>query len=418
MGQAHHASPTGHRLRPIRTRRQATRPPVRVDRLPAFIGLAVDARAALSALKVLVAGVGSVGARIALQLARCEVGGLGLADPKPFSANFQTQAIRSVSDIGSSKAVTVGEWAKEISPRTTVSVFDGAVQTLPWLAIDDYDIVVASTDNLRAEAEIGQRCLWLGKPLVYAAVHGPTLLAQVQVFGNAGDDSPCPACRFGAGERDQLNGEAKFSCDPGDLQQDVLTPPTISCSPLCSLAADLAALTVLRLVLKLGPSPENSLMQFNTYRSDTMVTGLTSSPTCPNDHVVLGRATVDGPLRQRSLRQCAAAAGVADDARLADASFAVDDSAFARTLACGRCGHRQPHNRFVDPGSVSRCPACGRRALGPHQFFTFERLIPVRQGGLLAHLDTPLGDLGALGSGVVVRQADRAVLVRSTGGSP
>ena len=45
-----------------------------IDRMPKFVGASVDPRKALRGLKLLVAGIGSVGARIALHAARCGIG--------------------------------------------------------------------------------------------------------------------------------------------------------------------------------------------------------------------------------------------------------------------------------------------------------------------------------------------------------
>ena len=158
------------------------------DRMPAFIGLEGDPRGMLAATDMLIVGAGSVGGRIAEHAARCRVGGIDIVDPKPFSANFDTQPIRRQSDVGMPKATLVGQWAKTICPDSVVRSYDGHVQDLSWLDLDRYDIVVASTDNLPVEVYLGTVCRALGKPLVYAAVHGPTLTSQLRTFMNLDDD--------------------------------------------------------------------------------------------------------------------------------------------------------------------------------------------------------------------------------------
>lgn len=395
-----------------------------IDRMPAFIGLRVDARAVLADTKLLVAGVGSVGARIGEHAARCRIGEIGLIDPKPFTANFDTQAIRLPSDIGQPKAALVGRWVKTISPASTVRVFDGPVQALSWLDLDQYDIVIASTDNLQVEVYLGAMCLALGKPLLYAAVHGPSLCCQLRVFLNRDSASPCVFCGFNRVEREQLSSGVRFSCgadaDPGsDPQGAVDGPPTVSVSPLCSLAADAAMLELLRLTLELGPPPSNCLRELNGYGATAVTMPLTRNAACPVDHAVLDRVGVDHPLGACSLRDCAEAAGVSGDEGIARTSFAVDDCLFARVVTCGACGASQEHNRFVDrrqPPLDVACRACGHRGLSPHPFFSHDRLIPAKTGGLLPYLDHPLATLGADGRGVVVRHGREAVLVQSNPG--
>ena len=387
-----------------------------VDRMPDFPGLTGDARAILAGTRLLVVGTGSVGGRIAEHAARCRVGEIGLVDPKTFSANFDTQVTRSRSDIGRPKAAQVGAWAKTISPSSIVRVFDGSVQALSWLDLDDYDIVVASTDNLLAEVYLGETCMALGLPLLYASVHGPTLCSQVRVFMNRNGDSPCPSCGYSRAEREQLSSGTRFSCDPSaGGEADLDGPPTVSVSPLCSLAADMAMLEVLRMRLRLGSAPCDCVRELNGYTGASVTTPLSRRAACGVDHTVLERVYLDRPLGECTLRDCAEAAGVTGDEGIARTSFAVDDSLFAPVLTCTACGASHEHNGFVDRrrGTLPRpCRACGHHGLAPHPFRSFDRLIPARAGGLLPHLDVPLRALGADGRGVVVRYGRKAVLLR------
>ena len=63
------------------------------DRMPRFLGLEVDASAALWSLSVLVVGAGSVGSEVAEHFARLGVGRVAVVDPKRFKANLGTQPI-------------------------------------------------------------------------------------------------------------------------------------------------------------------------------------------------------------------------------------------------------------------------------------------------------------------------------------
>ena len=391
------------------------KPIERIDRLPAFVGGPTDARARLQGLNVLFVGGGSVGAKSVDHTARCQVGELGIVDPKNFTASFDTQSIRDDSNIGQSKAALVGRWAKDAAPQTIVRTFAGPIQALPWQSLARYDAVMASTDNLKAETETGQVARWLGIPLVLAAVEGATLTAQVRVYPNRDEASPCPACGFGRAERRQLNDEVLFTCDPAGAGAAIIdAPPTVSISALCGMAASMATLELVRLWLGLGPAAEARLLEYNAYAGRTTVTPLRRNGNCSCDHVVLGRAAVRGPLTDRTLRECAAAAGVTGDDAIAGCVFDVDDLVFAWSLTCDRCGASHRFNRFVGPDENVRrpCHACDGRRHSPHAFYSFGRNIPARAAGLMPLLDTPLGSLGAVGTGVAVRSGEKAVLVQ------
>ncbi len=391
--------------------------PTLIDRMPDFIGLTVDARDVLADTKVLIVGAGSVGGRIAEHVARCRVGGIDVIDPKPFSANFDTQPIRQQSEVRRPKASVVGEWAKAISPGSVVRVSRGPVQGLSWLDLDRYDVVLASTDNLPVEVHLGAVCRTLGVPLIYAAVHGPTLTSQLRVFMHDDDGGPCVYCGFSRDDRDRMSRGVKYSCDPGaNPHGDIETQPTVSVSALCSIAAATAVLELVRMRLGLGPAPRDCMREFNAYGGTAITVPLTRNASCPVDHAVLERVKVDGPLDQCTLRDCAKAAGTPGDEGIARLSFAVDECLFVWVVGCGRCRKTFKHNRFVDRRCrlmARRCPACGTCALAPIPFFSYDRLIPAGKGGLMAHLDVPLASLDAEGRGVVVRSADRAVLVQS-----
>jgi len=389
-----------------------------VDRMPRFVGRADDAdsRAALADTTVLLAGIGSVGGRIAEHCGRCHIGEVALVDGKRFGAGFDTQVIRSAADVGRFKASRVGRWIRDVSPQTTVHAMDTPLETLPLSMVDDYDVVIASTDNLAAEVEIGRRCMALGIPLIYASVHGPTLTVQMRIFTNQGPECPCPACGFSAGEWRQLDSEVRFSCAPeaDDAAASVDGQPTSSVSPLCAMAADMAMLELLRMRLGLGATLEDRLVEYNAYNHTTTVSRLVRNTRCPVDHAhtVLARAGIDQPLADFTLRECAAAAGVVDEDDLGRTSFAVDDLVFASVATCSACGADRPLNRFVrrDARLRRRCRDCDR-PLVPHPFHSFARCRAAGAQGA-ALLDAPLRSLGAVPRSVIVRGPTGAVFIR------
>ncbi|MCI0456193.1 MAG: ThiF family adenylyltransferase [Gemmataceae bacterium] len=381
------------------------------DRLPRFVGLSADPLPVLSGLRVGVVGVGSVGRNVALHLARLHIEALWLIDPGRYKpASLLTQPI-GPADVGQPKATSTGSLCKAISPRTRVFACDGAVERLPLTALADAHAVVLATDNLAAEVETGQRCLRLGGPLVQASVHGDTLVSQVRFFANRGGEGACPACGFTAAEWAALNREGRFSCAGwagGEIQRETVAAPTMSVSFLCSLAADLACMQLLRHVLKLGPPVEDSLLEHCGYTHRTVVSPLSRNLDCPCEHQAWQVRPAPGPLASCSLGELARTVGENGD--LERASFAVEGAAFAEVAVCRFCGQAQRCGRFVRRGeSAGPCRSCGS-ATQPEPFYCHD---PVPAEAVLTLLGHPLGEIGgAAAAWVLVRDGERAVWFR------
>jgi molybdopterin/thiamine biosynthesis adenylyltransferase len=383
--------------------------PPRGARLPAFHGLTGEAGPALDALSVAVVGAGSVGRNLALHLARLQVGELRVVDPGRYKPeSLLTQPI-TAEDVGAAKAGNTARACRQLSPATRVWAFDGPAQALSPAALADVDVVLLATDNLAAEVEVGQRCLWLRRPLLQASVHGDTLVAQVRFLRNADGAGPCLACAFGPAEWRHLNRETTFSCEGranGRAAGRTVPPPTLSVSFLCSLAADLALTQLLRFALRLGAPLQDAVLEHCGYTHRTVLSPLKRNADCPCDHAGWERASAPRPLADCTARELARLAGLDGGAGAGGISLAVDDMPFVEWGACAACGQGQRVGRF---GPAGRCADCG----GPveAQPFYTHRAAPAAL--LRPVLDRPLRELGAAAArAAVVRGAGRAVLVR------
>ena len=163
----------------------------------ALVGCAAGALDLLRKLAIAVIGCGSVGGRIAILLARLGLGGLFLVDPKHYKPGSLATHEIDPEDVGQPKAMVVARRCKAVSPATRVLAFVGPVETLELSALADVDLVVMAPDLLSVEVELGQRCLWLGQPLVQASVPGPSLTVQIRFFLNAKGTGGCPVCCYG-----------------------------------------------------------------------------------------------------------------------------------------------------------------------------------------------------------------------------
>ena len=363
-------------------------------RLPKFIGGPADAGAKLGELRVAVIGCGSVGGPVALKLARMGVAALWLVDGKNFKAESLLTHEIGPGDIGKSKAVVTGQRCRAISPATQVHVFAGRVENLPMDAFADVDLVILATDNLAAELEVSRRCRQWAKTMIQAAVHGESLIAQVRILSNAGEEKPCVACGYGQEEWRQLTRQTQFPCDgSGESAPQASEPPTVSVSGLCSLAADLALNQILRLALKLGAPVTDAMLEFCGHTNRAITSPLARNANCPCDHRRFGLLTAPKPLREASLAELAAAAGFRGAVGVA--TFALEGREWARL---GQCQCPVPHSvdRFIPAGQphAGRCAKC-RAAIHVPPFFRHRTVSAWTLGqAMVAALD-------ALGAGPV-----------------
>lgn len=343
----------------------------------------------LSAFSLLVVGLGGVGRPAALHLARLSPRALWLVDPDRYTAeNLASQAI-GPPDVGTPKASTTARLAKAVSPATRVLAYDGRWEDLDPADLLPADGILLAGDNLSLEGELGRLCLRLGKPLVSGSVHGGSLTATARVYGNtARGATACPMCAYTRGDWEHLRRETRFSCaDYGRMDAPTIAaPPTGSPSFLCSIAADLAVVQLVRHLLGLGKPVVDTELEYNAFTHKTLVTPLARNPVCPSDHAAWRVLRPTRPLASAPLRDLLAAAGAGG---AADATVTVGKLAFAESGRC-RAGHLARLRRFVDPwAAAGSCATCG--APNAPDPFTTHRPAPVALFG--PDLDRPLGEL-------------------------
>jgi molybdopterin/thiamine biosynthesis adenylyltransferase len=395
-------------------------PPSAVLPLPlsmALVGCAPGALGVLGKLTVAVVGCGSVGGRIALLLTRMGIGGLLLVDPKRYKPGSLATHDVSPEDVGQPKALVVARRCKDLNPALRVQAYVGPVEALELAGLADVDLVVMAPDLISAELELGQRCLWLSKALVQGSVHGPTLTVQIRFFGTTRDAGGCPACAYGQAELDLMARQVRFSCEgapsAGAVAPDS-APATNSISALCSLAADLAVVQILRFFLELGQSVTNTMLEYCGYTHRTVATPIKRNPQCRLQHTAFTQATVDSPLAGLTLAQLAQRATGASVG--AAAQFDVADFEWVEFAACG-CAQPTPVRRFVPRGRtrLAQCHKCSA-PLVPLSFYT-HRVVSASVLG--SALDRPLNKLGARRvSSVVLRTGDNGVLLREQSPTP
>lgn len=384
-------------------------------RFPELMGTPGDAGERLGKLRVLVVGCGAVGRPIAQALARLGILVLGLVDPKAYRpVNRFTQPMRP-GEVALPKAEVTARECKDISPKTRVRFMAAPFDRVSPADLTGFDAVLMATDNLLAESQVGQACLHFGIPLVHAAVHGATMVAQVRVYRNLTAASVTPACGFSDHELELMAGEARFACGGAaeDAAEDaaepaVAGPPTRSFAALSGLAASLAVTQLLRLVLDLGEPVADTQLEFCAFTNRAVVSALPRRRACSCDHARYRVVRAPRRLADCSLGALAALGGCS--AAVAVPEFTVGDCyTWAESGIC-TCGRRRKVHRFVAPGQAhaGTCDRCGK-PLHVQPFFTHR---PVGATHVAGHMDLPLGQLGAQDADwALVRDGQAAVFV-------
>jgi adenylyltransferase/sulfurtransferase len=156
--------------------------------------IGVDGQKKLKAAKVLIAGMGGLGAPLALYLAAAGVGTIGLVDFDTVDeSNLQRQIIHSTRDVGRPKTASAKDRIKGINPLVNVVTHNAMLTSQNALELfADYDIIADGTDNFQTRYLVNDACVFLGKLNVYGSVF--QFDGQASVFGDK--DGPCYRCLY------------------------------------------------------------------------------------------------------------------------------------------------------------------------------------------------------------------------------
>lgn len=132
--------------------------------------------------RVLIIGVGGLGAPIALYLTAAGIGTIGLIDDDVVSlSNLQRQVLYSEAEVGQPKVICAARRLHELNSQTSIHTYQTRLTHLnAEKLIAEYDIVIDGCDNFTTRYLISDVSSRLGKPYVYGAIQG--FEGQVSVF--------------------------------------------------------------------------------------------------------------------------------------------------------------------------------------------------------------------------------------------
>lgn len=226
--------------------------------------IGVKGQKRIKAAKVVIIGLGALGAPVVQYLAAAGVGTIGIIDFDEVAiGNLQSQVIHTTRDVHRPKIASARDSIKAINPKikieaTGVKVDASNIAEL----IADYDVVVDCTDNYSSRYLISDACVLLGKPLVFGAMY--QFEGQVSVFD--AKSGPCFRCQFPAPPPAGLVP----SCAEGGV-----------ISPLPGIIGSYQANEVLKLIIGGGESLIGKLLTVDTWNLTTSIVEVKKDPHCP-----------------------------------------------------------------------------------------------------------------------------------------
>lgn len=195
----------------------------------------VDGQLRLKDSRVLIVGLGGLGAPVALYLAAAGVGELHLADFDTVDlTNLQRQIIHDSQSVGVSKVDSAIARLTAINPDVKLVAHRQALDADSLdAAVAAVDLVLDCCDNFGTREAVNAACVAEKKPLVSGAAI--RLEGQLSVFDPRREESPCYHCLYGHGS------EAELTCSEAGVV-----------GPLVGMVGSLQALEALKLLAGFG----------------------------------------------------------------------------------------------------------------------------------------------------------------------
>ncbi|MNQ96589.1 Molybdopterin-synthase adenylyltransferase [compost metagenome] len=215
---------------------------------------------ALKRARVLIVGMGGVGAPAALYLAAAGVGTLGLIDHDAVAlSNLQRQIIFTTADAERPKVEAGAEHLAALNPHVAIEAF--AERLTPDNArniVERFDVVLDGTDDFETRFAVNAACVATGTPLVSGALGRWN--GQVGVFTG----KPC------------------YQCLVPETPPDAETCARVGVvGALAGVIGAMAALEAIKLITGAGESLTGRLMLYDGLAGTSRVVKMAADPVCP-----------------------------------------------------------------------------------------------------------------------------------------
>ncbi len=225
--------------------------------------IAASAHPALAHARVLVVGVGGLGAPAALALAAAGVGTLGLVDPDAVElSNLHRQPLYDDADVGRPKVAAAAERLAALTPGLRLETWRQRFDPGRADLVRSFDVVLDGTDSIAAKFAVNDAAVTRGVPLVHAGVLG----FRAQMMTVLPGATACYRCIF---EEEPPAGDVPSCEEAGVL------------GPVTALAGALQAVEAIRLLTGARAAFAGRLLTIDLRAGTQRVAALASNPRCP-----------------------------------------------------------------------------------------------------------------------------------------
>jgi len=225
--------------------------------------IGVEGQESLLASRVLIVGLGGLGAPVAMYLAAAGVGKLVVADFDAVDlSNLQRQILHSTDRIGMNKVDSAKQTLAAINPEVDIVGHKGAINedTLPSL-IAEVEAVVDGSDNFATRFAVNDACFHAGIPLISGAAIRTE--GQVSVFsGQPG--GPCYQCIY------PRNGSVDETCSANGVL-----------APVVGIIGSIQAVEVLKVLTGAGEPLYGRLLLMDALTMEFRTVRIPADPYCP-----------------------------------------------------------------------------------------------------------------------------------------
>ena len=217
----------------------------------------------LQAAKVLIIGLGGLGAPVTLYLAAAGIGQLTLVDfDRVDLTNLQRQVIHTTASIGTPKVASAAHAAHALNPHIQINPINQRWDYPELLEnVRAHDVVVDCSDNFPTRFALNQACKTAAKPLVSGAVI--RLEGQITTFDFRQPDGGCYRCLYGEA------GETEDTCSTTGIL-----------APVAGIIGSMQATETLKLLLDL-PTLHGRLLLLDAKYMQWREMRLRADPACP-----------------------------------------------------------------------------------------------------------------------------------------
>lgn len=213
--------------------------------------------------KVLIVGMGGLGAPVAMYLAAAGIGQLYVADHDQVErSNLQRQIIHRLDQVDKPKVESAKQTISRLNPWTNVVTIDSKLQGEEiHKYVSEVDLVVDCSDNFTTRFALNQACVELDKPLVSGAAI--RFEGQLAVF-NLTKESACYQCLY----------QPDMQLDENCFDQGVL-------SPVVGTIGTLQATEAIKIIVGIGKVADSQLTIYDALNNDFRKIGVAKDLDCP-----------------------------------------------------------------------------------------------------------------------------------------